>query len=116
MNSYIKPNFATAEAAAADVASAADVSVTTMAAYSTSGVNIADDAEGDITVKAVESGREEISCSRSFSPRCSFCRGGCSVHGVCSFRCGCSFFSGSSYTGCCFYWKEGANGLLLSFA
>jgi hypothetical protein len=53
MNSYNQTNFATAEEAAADVAAAADVSIATAAAYSASGVSIMDDAEGDITVKAV---------------------------------------------------------------
>ena len=51
---YIQPNFSTAEAAAIiDLAAAADVSVATDAAYSASDVSILDDAEGDITVKAV---------------------------------------------------------------
>ncbi len=46
-------NFATAEAVATDV------SITTVAAHSASGVTIADDAElGDITVKAVELGEK----------------------------------------------------------
>jgi hypothetical protein len=51
---YIQPNYSTAEAAAIiDVAAAADVSVATDTAYSASDVSILDDAEGDITVKAV---------------------------------------------------------------
>ena len=45
MNSYIQPNFATAEAAATDVAAAADVTVATAGAYSMLCVTIADDAK-----------------------------------------------------------------------
>jgi hypothetical protein len=68
MNSYIQPNFATAEAVAADVAAAADVSVPTAAAYFASGVTFRDDAEGDITVKAVESGEKKSDVLEASSP------------------------------------------------
>jgi hypothetical protein len=67
MNSYIQPNFATAEAAAADIAAAADASVATAAA-SASGVTIEDDAEGDITVKAVELGEKKSDVVEASSP------------------------------------------------
>ncbi len=51
MNSYIQSNFSTAEAVDIDLAAAAaDDSVTTYAAYSTSGVSILDDAKGNIKV------------------------------------------------------------------
>ena len=49
MNSYIQPNFSTAEAVDIELAAAAvDNSLTTYAAHSTSGVSISDDAEGNI--------------------------------------------------------------------
>jgi hypothetical protein len=62
--------FATAEAVAADVF------IATVAAYSTSGVTIADDAElGDITIKAVELGEKisvvvEASATTAIFPCC----------------------------------------------
>ncbi len=102
VNSYIQPNFSTAEAADIDLAAAAaDDSFTTYAAYSASGVSILDDSKGNI--KAVLGEKKSDVVEASAPAAATVVVAVAPATSAAAF----SFCSSSSCAGCCFREKRG---------